>query len=245
MLGEKAEPHAPGIDLRGVFMSARPRFKSGCRATEGCRARWGAHGNTVIFTSGRSSTLAFAVNTFDRWSNASTNEFDIFIDVDGDGIDDYIVTGVDRGAVTSGSFDGRLGAFVFSTRSDGASLNFLATAPTDSSTALLPLLSSQLCRAKEPCLSAANPRISYHAAAIDLLNGGVKVVAGTAKYNVWSSAISQGGFATVAPRGSDDSNVISVNSAEWARTPAKGLMIVTLDNKSGKDEAQLIDVTLH
>ena len=165
--------------------------------------------------------------------------------MDGDGIDDYIVTGVDRGAVTSGSFDGRLGAFVFSTRSDGASLNFLAAAPTDSSTALLPLLSSQLCRAKEPCLSAANPRISYHAAAIDLLNGGVKVVAGTAKYNVWSSAISQGGFATVAPHGSDDSNVISVNSAEWARTPAKGLMIVTLDNKSGKDEAQLIDVTLH
>ncbi len=194
---------------------------------------------------GTDQLLIFAVNTFDRWSNASTNEFDIFIDVDGDGIDDYIVIGVDRGLVTSGSFDGRLGAFVFSTRSAGASPNFLATAPTDSSTALLPVLSSQLCRAKEPCLSAANPRISYHARAFDLQNGGVKVVAGTAKYNVWSSAISQGGFATVAPRGSDDSNVISVNSAEWARTPAKGLMIVTLDNKSGKDEAQLIDVTLH
>lgn len=195
---------------------------------------------------GTDQLLIFAVNTFDRWSNASTNEFDIFIDVDGDGIDDYIVIGIDRGLVTSGSFDGRLGAFVFSTRSAGASPNFLATAPTDSSTALLPVLSSQLCRAKEPCLSAANPRISYHAAAFDLVNGGArKVVAGTAKYNVWSSAISQGGFATVAPRGSDASNVISVNSAEWARTPAKGLMIVTLDNKSGKDEAQLIDVTLH
>ena len=194
---------------------------------------------------GTDQLLIFAVNTFDRWSNASTNEFDIFVDVDGDGIDDYIVVAADQGLVTTGSFNGRVGAFVFSTRSDGASLNFLATAPTDSSTALLPLLSSQLCRAKEPCLSAANPRISYHARAFDLQNGGVKVVAGTAKYNVWSSAISQGGFATVAPHGSDDSNVISVNSAEWARTPAKGLMIVTLDNKSGKDEAQLIDVTLH
>ncbi len=186
--------------------------------------------------------LVFAVNTYDRWSNASTNEFDIYVDVDGDGVDDYIVVGVDQGAVTAGTFNGRMAAFVFSTRSAGASLNFLATAPTDSSTAELPVLSSQLCRAKEPCLSAANPRITYHAVAYDLINGGVDVVAGSAKYNVWSSAISQGGFATVVPGASDASNVIAVNPAEWRLTPAKGLMIVTLDNKSGDDEAQLIEV---
>ena len=78
--------------------------------------------------------------------------------------------------------------------------------------------------------------------AFDLQNGGVDVVRGSAKYNVWSSAISQGGFAKVAPGASDATTVISVNSAEWKRTPAKGLMIVTLDNKSGKDEAQLIEV---
>jgi hypothetical protein len=187
--------------------------------------------------------MVFAVNTFDRWSNASTNEFDIYVDVDGDGTDDYIVVGVDRGAITTGSFDGRLGVFVFSTRSAGASqAPFLATAPTDSSTALLPLLSSQLCRASEPCLSAASPRITYHAVGFDLVNGGADAVPGTAKYNVWSSAISQGGFATVAPGGTDQTNVISVNSAEWALTPAKGLMIVTLDNKSGAGEAQLIPV---
>ena len=63
-----------------------------------------------------------------------------------------------------------------------------------------------------------------------------------AKYNAWASAISQGGFVTVAPGGTDATTSISVNSAEWALTPAKGLMIVTLDNKSGEDEAQLIDV---
>jgi hypothetical protein len=188
--------------------------------------------------------LVFAVNTFDRWSNASTNEFDIYVDVDGDGVDDYIVIGVDQGAVQLGEFNGRMGSFVFSTRSAGASIAFLATAPTDSSTALLPVLSSQLCRAGEPCLSAANPRITYHAVAFDLLNGGVDEVRGIAKYNVWASAISQGGFATVAPRGTDASNTISVNSAEWALTPALGLMVVTLDNKSGEDEAQLIEVDI-
>ncbi|RDI73476.1 Subtilase [Gaiella occulta] len=185
--------------------------------------------------------LVFAVNTHDRWSNPSTNEFDIYVDVDNDGVDDYVVVGVDQGAVQTGSFNGRLGSFVFSTRSGGASIGFLAQAPTDSSTALLPLLSSQLCRSGEPCLSGANPRITYHAVSYDLQNGGVDVVDGSAKFNVWSSAISQGGFQTVAPGGSA-SEPIAVNSAEWALTPAKGLMVVSLDNRSGAGEAQLIKV---
>jgi hypothetical protein len=186
--------------------------------------------------------LVFAVNSFNRWSNASTVEFDIYVDVNGDGIDDYVIVGVDQGAVQTGSFNGRLGSFVFSTRSPGASIAFLASAPTDSSTALLPVLSSQLCRKGEPCLSAASPRLTYHAVSFNLLNGGSKVVAGSAKYNAWSSSISQGDFVTVAPGASDSSVVISVNSAEAARTPALGLMVVTLDNKSGPDEAQLIPV---
>jgi subtilisin family serine protease len=190
--------------------------------------------------------LVFAVNTYNRWSNASTNEFDIYVDVDGDGQDDYIIVGLDLGAVLSGSFNGRMGSFVFSTRSKGASIEFLASAPTDSSTALLPVLSSQLCREGEPCLSASHPRLTYHAESFDLLSGWNKVVAGSAKYNAWSSAISfrqgviEGGFATVAPGATDATVSISVNSAESKLTPALGVMVVTLDNKSGADEAQLI-----
>jgi len=187
--------------------------------------------------------IVFALNTYDRWSNASTNEFDLPVDVDGDGVVDYVVVGVDQGAVQTGVFNGVMGSFVFSTRSGGASIAFLASAPTDSSTVLLPVRSSQLCRTGEPCLNkTSNPRITYGAVGFDLQNGGVDEVAGTARYNVWSSAISQGGFATVVPGGTDTSNVIAINSAEWALTPAKGLMIVTFDNKSGTDEAQLIEV---
>ena len=43
--------------------------------------------------------IVFAVNTHNRWSNASVNEFDIGVDVDNDGIDDYVVIGVDQGAI--------------------------------------------------------------------------------------------------------------------------------------------------
>jgi len=190
--------------------------------------------------------LVFAVNTYNRWSNASTNEFDIYVDVNGDGIDDYVVVGADFGAVTTGIFDGRLGSFVFRRLPDGTfgsgSINFFALAPTDSSTALLPLLSSQLCVSGAPCLSASSPRFTYHAKSFDLANGGNKVVAGSAKFNAWSSSISTGGFVTVAPGATDATTVISVNSAESNLTPALGVMVVTHDNKSGTDEAQLIKV---
>ncbi|HTR58436.1 MAG TPA: S8 family serine peptidase [Casimicrobiaceae bacterium] len=192
---------------------------------------------------GGTQLLVFAVNTFNRWSNASTNEFDIYVDVDGDGIDDYVVVGADQGAVTTGTNNGLLGSFVFSTRSSGASTISLATAPTDSSIAELPIFSTQLCRTGEPCLSSANPRLTYHAVSFDILQGGMDVVKGSASFNPWTNAVSTGGFVMALPPGGTDNSVgISVNSAEYALTPPLGLMVITLDNNSGNDEAQLINV---
>jgi hypothetical protein len=53
-----------------------------------------------------------------------------------------------------------------------------------------------------------------------------------------------GGGAAVAPDGSDATNTIAIDSAEWALTPALGLMSVSLDNPSGPDQAQLIKVNV-
>src|SRR5438876_2490534 len=220
--GDDQEQESPSNDIRAIGVQSFP-FPSATNPTR--------------------QLLVFAVNTYHRWSNASTNEFDIFVDVDGDGFDDYIIVGADQGAVQTGIFNGVMGSFVFSRRSAGASITFLATAPTDSSTALLPVLSSQLCRTGEPCLSKlSNPRLTYHVVGHDLVKGGSKAVARSAKYNPWSSSISQGGFVTVAPGASDATTVISVDSAEAKLTPALGVMVVTFDNKSGADEAQLIKV---
>jgi minor extracellular serine protease Vpr len=194
-------------------------------------------------SSATQALIVFAINTHDGWSNASVNEFDILVDVDGDGVVDYIVVGADQGAVQTGTFNGIMGSFVFSTRSPGASLMFLADAATNGSTALLPVRATQLCRANEPCLRQSNPRIAYSALGFDATaTVGPDEVPGIAKFNVWNNAISTGGFATVAPGASDTLNVIQINSAEWAVTPALGVMVVTTDNKSGPAEAQLIDV---
>jgi minor extracellular serine protease Vpr len=195
--------------------------------------------------SATSQLLVFGVNTWNRWSNSATNEFDIGVDVDpakGNG-DDYVVVGVDQGAVQTGDFNGRMGAFVFSTRSAGASINFLAQSPTDSSTALLPILSTQLCRTGEPCLSSTNPRFNYHIDSFDLVAETVDSPAGVGKYNAWTSSISQGAFETVAPNATVDVP-ITIDPTEWALTPALGVMVVTLDNKAGKDEAATVPLTL-
>jgi minor extracellular serine protease Vpr len=189
--------------------------------------------------------MVFAVNTWNRWSNAATNEFDIYLDVDQDGSDDYIVIGVDQGAVQSGTFNGRMASFVFSTRSPGFSLLFFATAPTDSSTALIVARSDQFCRPTEPCMSTGTiKRFNYHAFGFDIISNFVDTVAGSAKFNAGpASAISQGMFATV-PVGASGSVPVSINPAEWAQTPALGSMVVTLDNKAGQEEAALLPLQL-
>jgi minor extracellular serine protease Vpr len=182
--------------------------------------------------------LAFAISTWERWSNAAVSEYDIYIDVDNDGIDDFDVVAVDFGAVTTGSFDGRMGSFVLNLRTGViASTGFLASAPTDSSTLLVPFLSSQI-----PGLTSANPRFSYHAKSFVIFGAGTDdVMPGTVRFNAWNSSISQGQFSTVAP-GASASNAVRIDTTEWALTPAKGLMIVTADNKSGAKEADLLAV---
>lgn len=179
--------------------------------------------------------IVFAVNAHDRYSNAAVNDYEVYLDTDQDGTDDYAVVGIDFGALTTGSFDGRLGSFVIDLDTGDASVFFLATARTDSSTVLLPFLTSQT------DISADQPRFSYTAATFSLEGAGVDVVDGSAKYNAYSPAISQGQFASIAPGGSTKVEV-SVNNAEWANTPARGVMVVVIDNASGADEARLLSV---
>jgi subtilisin family serine protease len=191
--------------------------------------------------------LVFAVNTHERWSNAAVSEFDLPLDVDGDGTTDYIVVGADAGLLLgTGAFDGRFAVGVFSTRSAGASVLFLATAPHDSSTALLPVRTDQLCRANEPCLNGTtNQRIAYGAASFALRSGSANdAVAGTALFNAWSSSLSQGMFVNpLAPEAAAEVPV-SVDLTEWALTPALGLMVVSTENKTGGEEAQLVPVSV-
>ncbi len=186
--------------------------------------------------------IAFGISTQNRWSNAATNEFDIFVDVNGDGTDDYAVVGADLGALTTGSSNGQLATAVFDLRTGAGSIRFLADAPFDSSTIALPVLISQLCATGSPCLSAANPRLRYHTVAFGLTDGTVDIVDGVAAFNAFDPAVSTGGFNVVAPNGTA-TETIAFNAAEFALTPALGLLVVSHDNASA-DEAQTIALTV-
>ena len=194
------------------------------------------------FTQPGEQFLQFAVNTYNRWNNAATNEFDIFVDVDRDKKADYIVVGADQGLVQTGTRNGRMGSFVFSTRSPGATLIFLASDPTNSSTVLLPILSRQLCRAGEPCLEQ-NKNITYAAVSFNALDGGVDVVDGSAVYDAFVPALGEGAFASVAPGATATVN-LTLSVAGSRSTKPLGLMVVSLDNASGAAEAQLLPITL-
>jgi hypothetical protein len=206
--------------------------------TDGRDSSLGSNDVRAVGVQAFPGVIAFAISTQHRWSNAAANEFDILVDVDGNGSDDYDVVGADLGALQTGTNNGQMAVAVFNLTTGGGSIQFLADAPTDSSTIVLPVNISQLCAASSPCLSGSSPRLTYHAVAYGLTDNTVDVVDGVASFNAFSPAISTGMFDVVAP-GASATETVSVDAAEFAQTPPLGLMIVSHDNPA-TDEAQLI-----
>jgi hypothetical protein len=63
--------------------------------------------------------LVFAMNSYDRYSNAARNQSQVLIDRNNDGNPEYIVYAVDSGLVRSGSADGRNEVFIYDTATQG------------------------------------------------------------------------------------------------------------------------------
>lgn len=185
------------------------------------------------FAQGDDHLLVFAVNTHKRWSNAASNEFDVVIDVDGDGEPDYIVFSYDSGAVRAGSVDGVAEVFLQEIATgDLFAAGFLAQAPTDSSTILLPVWASDL---------GVDGEFDYTVQSFSLTNSGTDSFAGTATYDPTAPAISNGQFVTVPKRGSANLSVTVDGDAYKAQKPL-GSMVVVFDNQSGAGEALLLKV---
>ncbi|HVA86180.1 MAG TPA: S8 family serine peptidase, partial [Candidatus Saccharimonadales bacterium] len=99
--------------------------------------------------------LVFAISTWTRWSNAAANEYDVYVDVNGDGVDDYLVTVQDNGFLTTGTPDGQAVVAVINLATGSADIQFAADAPFNSSTMEIPVLFSQLCGTTTPCITPA------------------------------------------------------------------------------------------
>jgi subtilisin family serine protease len=178
------------------------------------------------------SVLVFAVNTYGRFSNPASGEYDIYIDVKGDGIYDFILFSADAGAVETGNANGQIGTFLVDLATGALIPEFLADAPTDGSTVLMPVFASDL------GISPTSPRFTYTMNAFDA-NGAGESLTGTASFNAFAPAISNAMFVPVAP----DTRVdvpVAIDPVEFQLTPALGFMVVTEDNLSGASEANLL-----
>ena len=181
----------------------------------------------------RGKMIVFAVSTHDRWSTGATNQFEVLVDTGGQPGAEYAVIGVDLGAVTAGSFNGQVGSFVFDLRNGGAVIRFLAHAPTDGSTMLLPVLASDL------GLTQQKGSFTYTAISFSLEGEGMDPMGGVAGYDAWAPAVTNGQFASVNPGASANVPVTFYRNLSRAQGPL-GVMIVSHDNASGPAEAILL-----
>jgi minor extracellular serine protease Vpr len=179
--------------------------------------------------------LVFAVNTFGRVSNPDSMQLDILVDVNGDGVPDYDIRAVDLGGFLSGNLNGQMVTLVINLATQAAFIEFPVTAPTDSTTVLLPIV------AADAGITGSNPRFSYTAQSTGN-SGAVDVITTPAKFNAFNPAISNGAFVTLPPD-SSASVPLLIDREEFRKTPALGQMVVSLENL-GQDKRQALLLSL-
>jgi len=184
--------------------------------------------------------LVFAVNTFGRWTTPVVNEYDVLIDANNDGKFDFI-------AAALGLSSGRVAVFLFDYNTGEPATQsgiFLATAPTNESTILMPILAGDM--------GITSGKFTYGAQGFDGFSGSFdflgttalnvgKVREDAARFNPFRNAVSTGAFVTVGP-GAAASVPLTIDADEFKKSPALGVMAVGLENFSGNSEANLLRI---
>lgn len=180
--------------------------------------------------------LVFAVNVFGYASNPSVSEFDIAVDTKGNSAPEFFVVGVDFGAVTAGSFDGRFASLIFTAAGElvGA---WVATAPMNGSTIELPVLASEL--GLDPAVNST--KFSYSVASFSIVPGGLVDTTGVGQFRSHQPPVSTGAFLSLAP-GETKSTTLSVNKGQLAVSPVLGWLAVSLDDARGAAQVEEIPI---
>ncbi len=217
-----------GIDLRAGGVQSLP--------TEAC--------NGTPDPSNR--CLVFAINTWHPWNSGVDNEYDVDIDLNGDGKPEYAVVGVDYWSAFGPSATQLPISLVLDLRHGVRIVDvWYSTAAPNSSTILLPVLASEIGR------SAAQSTFRYWAESYsrdgfnsDVMFSGDSGSGGInreALFDAFHNAVSNGNFLPLNPGGSGDIDV-SVNTAKYRpeQFSQKGWMFVNLEGPDGASQAELI-----
>ena len=223
-----------GMDMRAVGFQSLPSFLC-----------WGDADPS-------DACLVGAINNWSRFSNASENIWILVLDTTGDGIADYEVWVLDAGLLL-GALDGIPISAVYDVVLDEFTFVYLATAAPNSSTVLVPFLASDV-----GLEDGGDEDFWYYAESYDFwdadgdpgnpvfhfdvaLTGNHPDAGSTsAHYNAFDHPISQGNFNVVNP-GALVKIDVAVDRMGWVpEWGHKGWMIVSLDDKAGDRQADLI-----
>lgn len=187
------------------------------------------------FEAGDDQLLVFAVNSWNRVSNAASLDTDIVIDTNKDGDADYVVFAADSGLVLSDDPDGSNAVFVYDVNAGtGGPNGFLAASPTDNSTILIPVWASSLGLTSE---SGTFAYTGYVQSLVD--NIGYDDFDQMALYDPWKPALANGMYTSV-PKGKTAQVQVTMDKDQVKATDPAGVMIVVFDNAAGAEESLLL-----
>jgi subtilisin family serine protease len=230
-------PRRPSGSLRlkntgGVLPGSAEVFAWGIESAEdatGCHDVRAAGVESLPYDGDR--LLVFALNVWQRCSLASVNEWDVNVTLDNG--DAFLVAGIDAGLVENGAFSGELGTLIVNLQTNETTL-MPAFAATDSGVVYLTALASEL------GLSARAPRFGYTVAVTNLFDpSAFDAPDGTATFDAFEPALLGVGARTVVAADGGTRLGIGIRPREWARTPAKGFMLVFAENAPGPEQAAL------
>jgi minor extracellular serine protease Vpr len=212
------------LDVRDVGIQVQPRdFLCGTAPAGACGTA-------------DDRSLVFAVNMYGRWSNPSVNEIDVPIDLQNDGRPDFFVVGVDLGAVLTGTASGQFASLIFT--ASGTLIDaWVASAPMNGSTMLLPVLASEI--GLDPAVNST--RFNYAVASFSLVPGGLVDVTRAGTFRSHQPPVSTGQQVTLSP-GQTGSVAVTVDRGKFPSAPQLGWLLTTLDDPNGAAQADEIPV---
>ncbi len=175
--------------------------------------------------------LVFAINTWQPWTAAAIDEFDILINPDSAGQPAYVIGALDHGIATSGTPDGKEGCFILRVSDDTVTDATFTKGPANSSTVRCGVLAS--------AIGVSGGTFRYAAAAASLLSPTSYQLPGLASFNPFQPAVSQGDHLALAPGQRADLS-LWIDRSAFAASPALGWMVVSPDNAAGPDQTATI-----
>ena len=176
--------------------------------------------------------LVFAVNTYGQWSTAAANEFDVAIDLQHNGKPDFFIVGVDLGAVLLGDPNGQVASFIFDASGNLIDA-WLADAPMNSSTILLPALASDIGLGKQ------KGDFDYAVLGASLVHDVANDTTAAASFDIARPGVSSGFVGTLAPGGSGTAPLWA-DFDQLRSAPALGWLAVTVDDAAVAAQADEI-----